>query len=30
MAEIIKARTFCNDEVAYLAWETDGKIEGCL
>jgi phosphatidylserine/phosphatidylglycerophosphate/cardiolipin synthase-like enzyme len=30
MASIVKARAFCNDEVAYLAWETDGKIEGCL
>ncbi len=30
MAEIVKARAFCNDEVAYLAWETDGKIIGSL
>jgi phosphatidylserine/phosphatidylglycerophosphate/cardiolipin synthase-like enzyme len=30
MVDIVKARAFCNDEVAYLAWETDGKIKGCL
>jgi len=30
MARITKAKAFCNDEVAYLAWETDGKIKGCL
>ncbi|MDT0136449.1 phospholipase D-like domain-containing protein [Acidovorax sp. PRC11] len=30
MARITKAKAFCNDEVAYLAWETDGKIEGGL
>lgn len=30
MASIVKARAFCNDSVAYLAWETDGKIPGCL
>ncbi|WPH23353.1 hypothetical protein [Variovorax paradoxus] len=30
MAKIVKARAFCNDEVAYLAWEADGRIEGCL
>lgn len=30
MAAITKAKAFCNDEVAYLAWEADGKIEGCL
>ncbi|MFS2157187.1 phospholipase D-like domain-containing protein [Pseudomonas sp. Pseusp122] len=30
MANIIKAKAFCNDEVAYLAWETDGRIDGCL
>lgn len=30
MPGIVKARVFCNDEVAYLAWETDGKIPGCL
>lgn len=30
MARITKAKAFCNDEVAYLAWETDGKIKGCF
>jgi len=30
MTSIVRARAFCNDEVAYLAWETDGKIKGCL
>ena len=30
MAKIIKAKAFCNDEVGYLAWETDEKIDGCL
>ncbi|OZI32222.1 hypothetical protein CAL29_30875 [Bordetella genomosp. 10] len=30
MANIVKAKAFCNDEVAYLAWETDGKIPECL
>lgn len=30
MAKITKARAFCNDEVAYMSWETDGKIDGCL
>lgn len=30
MAKIILARAWCNNEVAYLAWKTDGKIDGCL
>jgi phosphatidylserine/phosphatidylglycerophosphate/cardiolipin synthase-like enzyme len=30
MAQVIKARAYCNDEVAYLAWQTDGRIDGCL
>lgn len=30
MAEIVSARAWCNNEVAYLAWKTDGKIDGCL
>lgn len=30
MAKVIEARAFCNNEVAYLAWKTDGKIEDCL
>ncbi len=30
MAKLMKARAWCNNEVAYLAWKTDGKIDGCL
>ena len=30
MAKIVNARAFCNNEVAYLAWRTDGRIDGCL
>ncbi len=30
MAKIVKARTWCNNEVGYLAWQTDGKIDDCL
>src|SRR5256884_8286500 len=30
MAKVIEARAFCNNEVAYLAWKTDGKIEDCF
>jgi len=30
MPKIIKANAWCNNEVAYLAWKTDGKIEDCL
>jgi phosphatidylserine/phosphatidylglycerophosphate/cardiolipin synthase-like enzyme len=30
MAGIIAARAWCNNEVAYLAWKLDGKIDGCL
>jgi phosphatidylserine/phosphatidylglycerophosphate/cardiolipin synthase-like enzyme len=30
MAKIVKAKAFCNDAVAYLAWETDAKIPGSL
>ena len=30
MAAVIKARAWCNNEVAYLAWNTDGRIDGCL
>ena len=30
MAKVIEARAFCNNEVAYLAWKTDGKIKDCL
>ncbi|MBK8322035.1 MAG: hypothetical protein IPL06_04705 [Betaproteobacteria bacterium] len=30
MARITHARAWANNEVAYVAWETDGKIPGCL
>src|SRR5262245_49138276 len=30
MAKVIEARAFCNNEVAYLVWKTDGKIKDCL
>jgi len=30
MAKVTRARAWCNNEVAYLAWETDGKIPDCL
>jgi phosphatidylserine/phosphatidylglycerophosphate/cardiolipin synthase-like enzyme len=30
MAKVVEARAFCNNEVAYLAWKTDGKISDCL
>ena len=30
MAEITEARAWCNNEVAYLAWQTDGRIPDCL
>jgi phosphatidylserine/phosphatidylglycerophosphate/cardiolipin synthase-like enzyme len=30
MPNIVSARAWCNNEVAYLAWKTDGKIDGCL
>jgi phosphatidylserine/phosphatidylglycerophosphate/cardiolipin synthase-like enzyme len=30
MAKVVDARAFCNNEVAYLAWKTDGKINDCL
>ena len=30
MAKVIEARAFCNNEVAYLVWKTDGKIRDCL
>jgi hypothetical protein len=30
MGRIISARAFANNEVAYLAWWLDGRIEGCL
>jgi hypothetical protein len=30
MAGIVKARAWCNNEVAYLAWDLDGRIDGLL
>jgi phosphatidylserine/phosphatidylglycerophosphate/cardiolipin synthase-like enzyme len=30
MAQIVDARAWCNNEVAYLSWKTDGKIADCL
>ena len=30
MAKVVSAKAWCNNEVAYLAWKTDGKIDGCL
>ncbi|MEW5736369.1 MAG: phospholipase D-like domain-containing protein, partial [Thermodesulfobacteriota bacterium] len=30
MASIISARAWANNEVAYVAWDIDEKIEGCL
>ena len=30
MAKLVEAKAWCNNEVAYLAWKTDGKIDGCL
>jgi phosphatidylserine/phosphatidylglycerophosphate/cardiolipin synthase-like enzyme len=30
MAKLVAARAWCNNEVAYLAWRTDGPIDGCL
>lgn len=30
MAQISSARAWANNEVAYIAWDSDGKIPGCL
>jgi phosphatidylserine/phosphatidylglycerophosphate/cardiolipin synthase-like enzyme len=30
MGKIVSARAWCNNEVAYLAWRMDGRINGCL
>lgn len=30
MGKITTARAWANNEVAYLAWDVDGKIDGCL
>jgi hypothetical protein len=30
MGQLIQAQAFCNNEVAYLAWKADERIDGCL
>jgi len=30
MPKIVAAHAYANNEVAYIAWETDGRIPGCL
>jgi len=30
MGKLVKARAWCNGEVAYLSWEADGPIDNCL
>ena len=30
MAKVVSAKAWCNNEVAYLAWAADGRIDGCL
>jgi hypothetical protein len=30
MGKLTKAQAFCNSEVAFIAWESDGLIDGCL
>lgn len=30
MSKLTTAKAWCNNEVAYLAWKTDGKIDDCL
>ena len=30
MAKLIEAKAWCNNEVAYLVWKADDKIDGCL
>ncbi len=30
MSKLTAAKAWCNNEVAYLVWKTDGKIDGCL
>jgi len=30
MATFTAAKAYCNNEVAYVAWQVDGKIDGCL
>ena len=30
MAKVVGAKAWCNNEVGYLVWKTDGKIDDCL
>jgi phosphatidylserine/phosphatidylglycerophosphate/cardiolipin synthase-like enzyme len=30
MGKLVSAHAWCNNEVAYLAWRMDGRIDGCL
>ncbi|HUL67603.1 MAG TPA: hypothetical protein VLW55_23620 [Burkholderiaceae bacterium] len=30
MGKLVLAQACCNNEVGYLAWRTDGRIDGCL
>ena len=30
MGQVVSAAAYANNEVAYVAWDVDGKIEGCL
>src|SRR5437660_296348 len=30
MAQIVAARAWCNNEVGFLAWKANGKIDRCL
>jgi len=30
MSKLTTAKAWCNNEVAYLAWKTEGKIDGGL
>lgn len=30
MGKLVRAQALCNSEVAFLAWEADGFIDGCL
>src|SRR5258707_7567252 len=30
MGQIVSARAWCNNNVGFLAWKIDGRIDGCL
>ena len=30
MGQIVSARAWCNNDVGFLAWKIDGRIDGCL